>query len=37
MCLLDQLFIKDENKNVAEYIESYGDVAVTSFKRVSLG
>ena len=37
MCLLDQVFIKDENKNVAEYIESYGDVAVTSFKKVSLG
>ena len=37
MCLLDQVFIKDENKNVAEYIQTYGDVAVTSFKKVSLG
>ena len=36
-CLLDQNFIKDENKNVAEYIKSYGDVAVSSFKRVALG
>ena len=36
-CLLDQNFIKDENKNVAEYIKSYGDVAVSDFKRVSLG
>jgi len=34
---LDQNFIKDENKNVAEYIKSYGDVAVSSFKRVALG
>ena len=37
MCLLDQDFIKDDNKNVAEYIASYGDVAVSSFKKVSLG
>jgi elongation factor Ts len=37
MCLLDQSFIKDENKNVAEYIATYGDVAVLSFKKVSLG
>ena len=37
MCLLDQDFIKDESKNVAEYISTYGDVAVTSFKKVSLG
>ncbi len=37
MCLLDQNFIKDENKNVAEYIATYGDVAVVSFKKVSLG
>jgi elongation factor Ts len=36
-CLLDQDFIKDEEKNVAEYIQSYGDVEVSSFKRVSLG
>ena len=37
MCLLDQNFIKDENKNVAEYIATYGDVAVSVFKKVSLG
>ncbi len=37
MCLLDQDFIKDEDKNVAEYIATYGDVSVMSFKKVSLG
>ena len=37
MCLLDQDFIKDEKLNVAEYIETYGDVAVADFKRVALG
>jgi len=36
-CLLDQNFIKDENKNVAEYIKSYGDVSVSDFQRVALG
>ena len=36
-CLLDQTFIKDEKLNVAKYVASYGDVAVTDFKRVSLG
>jgi len=36
-CLLDQKFIKDEKKNVADYVKSYGDVTVTEFKRVSLG
>ena len=36
-CLLDQNFIKDEKLSVAKYITSYGDVAVTGFKRVSLG
>jgi len=36
-CLLDQNFIKDEKMNVAKYVASYGDVAVTSFKRVTLG
>ena len=36
-CLLDQNFIKDESKSVADYISSYGDIAVSSFKRVSLG
>ena len=36
-CLLDQNFIKDEKKSVADYVNSYGDVAVTSFIRVALG
>jgi len=36
-CLLDQDFIKDEKMNVAKYVSSFGDVAVTGFKRVSLG
>jgi len=37
MCLLDQDFIKDEKKNVAAYIATYGEVAVADFKRVALG
>ena len=36
-CLLDQVFIKDEKKNVVEYVKTYGDVAVSGFKRVTLG
>ncbi len=36
-CLLDQNFIKDDKINVAKYVKSYGDVAVTGFKRVALG
>jgi len=36
-CLLDQNFIKDDKINVAKYVASYGDVAITGFKRVSLG
>ncbi|MFY9242075.1 MAG: translation elongation factor Ts [Polaribacter sp.] len=36
-CLLDQTFIKDDKKNVAQYVKTYGDVAVTTFKRVTLG
>lgn len=36
-CLLDQVFIKDEKKNVAEYVKTYGDVSVIGFKRVALG
>ncbi|TMM29967.1 elongation factor Ts [Polaribacter aestuariivivens] len=36
-CLLDQPFIKDEKKNVAQYVKTYGDVEVTTFKRVTLG
>lgn len=36
-CLLDQNFIKDEKLNVAGYVKSYGDVAVTGFVKVNLG
>ena len=36
-CLLDQKFIKDEKIDVAKYVASYGDVALTGFKRVNLG
>ena len=36
-CLLDQKFIKDESQNVDSYIKTYGDISVSSFKRVSLG
>ena len=36
-CLLDQAFIKDEKKNVAAYVQTYGDVTVSGFKRVTLG
>ena len=36
-CLLDQKFIKDEKKTVAEYVSSFGDVEVKSFVRVTLG
>ncbi len=34
--LLDQNFIMDDKKNVADYVKSYGDVEVVGFKRVSL-
>ncbi|HZW77764.1 MAG TPA: translation elongation factor Ts [Flavobacteriaceae bacterium] len=34
--LLDQTFIKDEKKNVADYVKSFGDVEIVGFKRVSL-
>lgn len=36
-CLLDQKFIKDESKTVAAYVSSYGEVAVTDFKRSTVG
>ena len=36
-CLLDQNFIKDEKKTVAEYVKTLGDVSVLNFSRVSLG
>ena len=37
LCLLDQEFIKDAKKSVADYVKTYGDVEVINFKRVSLG
>ncbi|MFV9551558.1 translation elongation factor Ts [Algibacter sp. PT7-4] len=36
-CLLDQKFIKDEKKTVAEYVSSYGEVEISGFKRASVG
>ncbi|MDG1993610.1 MAG: translation elongation factor Ts, partial [Polaribacter sp.] len=36
-CLLDQAFIKDDKKNVADYVKTYGDVSISEFKRVTLG
>ena len=36
-CLLDQVFIKDEKKNVEQYVKTYGDVSVSTFSRVTLG
>ncbi|QNK77245.1 elongation factor Ts [Winogradskyella sp. PAMC22761] len=36
-CLLDQRFIKDDKQTVAAYVKTYGDVAVTGFKRSSVG
>ncbi|KAA5827724.1 elongation factor Ts [Algibacter amylolyticus] len=36
-CLLDQKFIKDEKKTVADYVSSYGDVEISGFKRASVG
>jgi len=35
-CLLDQNFIMDDKKTVAEYVASQGNASVTGFKRVSL-
>jgi elongation factor Ts len=35
-CLLDQNFIMDEKKNLAEYVASKGDASVVGFKRVTL-
>ncbi|MFC2109381.1 translation elongation factor Ts [Bacteroidota bacterium] len=37
LCLLDQNFIKDEKKTVAEYVQTLGDVSVVNFSRVALG
>ncbi|MFD1062875.1 translation elongation factor Ts [Winogradskyella litorisediminis] len=36
-CLLDQDFIKDDKKTVAQYVATYGDVEVVDFKRASVG
>lgn len=36
-CLLDQNFIKDESVTVDSYINSYGDIHIADFKRVSVG
>jgi len=36
-CLLDQKFIKDEKKTVAQYVATYGDVEISGFKRVMVG
>ena len=36
-CLLDQKFIKNDKQTVADYVKTYGDVAVTGFVRVMLG
>ncbi len=36
-CLLDQKFIKDEKQTVAQYVESYGNVEITGFKRATVG
>lgn len=36
-CLLDQRFIKDDKQTVAQYVESFGNVAITDFKRVTVG
>ena len=35
-CLLDQKFIMDEAKTVAEYVASKGDVSIVNFEKVSL-
>jgi elongation factor Ts len=37
LCLLDQEFIKDSKKTVAEYLKSFGDIEVVGFKRAALG
>ncbi|NNK39247.1 MAG: translation elongation factor Ts, partial [Winogradskyella sp.] len=36
-CLLDQNFIKDDKMTVAKYVQTYGDVEITDFKRVTVG
>jgi elongation factor Ts len=34
---LDQNFIKDEKKTVAQYVQALGEVSVVNFSRVALG
>ena len=36
-CLLQQRFIKDDKRTVAQYVYTYGDVTVTGFKRATVG
>ena len=36
-CLLDQRFIKDDKKTVAEYVSTYGNVEISGFKRATVG
>jgi elongation factor Ts len=36
-CLLDQKFIKDDKKTVAEYVATYGGVEISGFKRATVG
>ncbi|WP_034042841.1 translation elongation factor Ts [Wocania ichthyoenteri] len=36
-CLLDQKFIKDEKKTVADYVSTYGEVEISGFKRATVG
>ncbi|MBT8274065.1 MAG: elongation factor Ts [Bacteroidia bacterium] len=35
--LVNQTFIKDSKVTVADYVKSYGDVAITAFERFALG
>ena len=35
--LVNQIFIKDNKKNVAQYVKSIGDVHITNFSRVAIG
>jgi len=35
--LVNQAFIKDSKVSVADYVKSYGDIAITAFERVALG
>jgi len=36
-CLLDQNFIKDEKKSVADYVKTVGDVTIVGFERAAIG